>query len=405
MSSSTEKTKVVLGITGSIAAYKSAELARRLVTRGYEVRVAMSDAAEEFISPLTMSSVTGNPVSNTFWSEEDQGTIGHIALADWADVVVVAPASADFIAKARAGMADNPLLAICLATRAPILMAPAMNINMIDHPATKENMATLAGRGVRFIEAEEGALACGWHGSGRMAAPWEIFQHVLRALSNGDYIGKRVLVSTGPTREAIDPVRYISNLSSGKMGVAIAREAFRRGAEVTMVHGPVPVKVPRQIRKIPVLTAVEMHQAMLEQSFPSNGDKPDVIIMTAAVADFRIKNASQSKMKASRDLKSLELQPNPDILLDLGKKRGDTQRPLLVGFAVETGEIEELVMEASNKLKSKNADMIVGNFAEDAFELDTNRVWLIDKYGKQEEVALTFKSRVANKILQSILHL
>jgi len=405
MNGSTEKTRVLLGVTGSIAAYKSAELVRRLVTRGYEVRVAMSDAAEEFITPLTLSSVSGNPVVTGFWNEGDQGEIGHISLADWADVVVVAPASADFIAKARAGMAENPLLAICLATRAPILMAPAMNINMIEHPATRENMAALAGRGVRFIEAEEGALACGWYGSGRMAEPWEIFQHVLRALSGGDYIGKRVLVSTGPTREPIDPVRFVSNRSSGKMGVAIAREAFRRGAEVTLVHGPVSAKVPRQIRKVPVMTAVEMHQAMLEHAFPSNGDKPDVIIMTAAVSDFRVKNSSPLKMKASRDLKTLELEPNPDILMDLGKKRGDTERPLLVGFAVETGEIDELVVEASKKLKSKNADMIVGNFAEDAFDLDTNRVWLIDRYGKQEEVALTFKSRVANKILQSILHL
>jgi len=402
MADPVEKRRVVLGISGSIAAYKSAELARLFVSRGYEVRVVMSDAATQFITPLTMQAVTGKPVNTTFW--EEASGIGHIELADWADVLVIAPASADCIAKLAVGMADNSLLAVALATRAPIVIAPAMNVNMFEHAATQENIEILRKRGADVVDPEEGELACGWQGTGRLADPWEIFQRTRRALSEADYRGKRVLITTGPTREMLDPVRFLSNRSSGKMGMNLAREAFRRGADVTLVHGPVDLRVPSAVRCLAVTTALEMHRVTMAEAFPPE-NPPDIVIMAAAVADFRPAEASESKIKKSAEVRSIALEQNPDILADLGAKRGTAGAPVLVGFAVETGEIEELLEEARSKLQRKNADMIVGNFAEDALELNTNRVWLVNRHGKQEEVATAFKSRVANKILSAVLKL
>ncbi len=404
MAVQTENKRVVLGITGSIAAYKAPEIARLLTGRGYEVRVVMTEAAQEFVTPLTMQTVTGNPVMTSFWDDSPE-EIGHIAWADWADTVVVAPASADFIAKANAGFADSPLLALILATKAPVLVAPAMNVNMLQHTTTQDNMAGLKERGVRFVEPEEGELACGWQGAGRMAAPWEIFYHTMRIISEGDFVGKKILIGTGPTREPIDPVRFLSNRSSGKMGVALAREAFRRGADVTVVHGPVRVRVPRAIQTVGVTTAQEMHEAMLSLAYPEEGQGPDVVIMTAAVSDYKPKVPAETKLKKSEAMTSIEVVPNPDILSDLGSRRSESNSPCLVGFAVETGELEDLLTEAAGKLERKNADMIVGNFAEEAFELDTNRVWLVDKHGRRDEVATSFKSRVAQKILSRVLKL
>lgn len=402
MFENTEKRKVVLGITGSIAAYKSAELARHLVSWGFEVRVVMSESAQEFITPLTMQSVTGKPVTTSFWDEGGADGIGHIELATWADAILIAPATADFIAKLAAGMADNSLLAVALATRAPILVAPAMNTNMLEHPKTRENIEILKKRGIEFVDAEEGALACGWNGAGRLADPWDIFYHARRALSGGDFSGKHVLITTGATREPIDPVRFLSNRSSGKMGVALAREAFRRGAKVTVVHGPVHIKVPSPVKRIPVITALEMEEAVYKEADES---APDVIIMAAAVSDFRPSEIAKDKIKKSGKVPNISLTKNPDILLGLGQKRGDGKRPVLVGFAVETGELEDLIGEARKKLQEKSIDLIVGNFASDAFDLDTNRVWLVDRSGRQEEVALSYKSRVANKVLDAVLRL
>lgn len=400
-----EKRNIVLGITGSIAAYKAAELARLMVSRGYEVRAVMSESAQKFVGLTTFEAITGHPVTTDFWGEMDTTGIGHIQLADWADAVVIAPATADCIAKLAMGFSDTPLLAIALATRAPILVAPAMNVNMLENSITQENIGLLRKRGVRFVDPEEGALACGWNGSGRLADPEEIFYHVRRVLSFNDFTGKRVLVSTGPTREMVDPVRYLSNRSSGKMGVALARELFRRGAEVTLVHGPCYIKVPAEISCVPVTSAQEMLSAVMQHSFDSP-TPPDLIIMAAAVSDFRPKVSADSKLKkANWDPPRIELDPNPDILLTLGQRRGDEPRPHLVGFSVETGEIEDLLTEVRNKLKAKHADMIIGNFATDAFDLDTNRVWIVDKSGRQHEVATSFKSRVANKILDAILKL
>jgi len=409
---STEKRHVLLGVTGSIAAYKSAELARLLVSWGYEVRVIMTQSAQRFITPVTMSTISGRPVTTDFWDENEIGGVGHIQLADWADVLVVAPATADFMAKLAFGFADTPLLAIALATKAPLLLAPAMNVNMYQHPKTVANKQELLNRGVSFVEPEEGMLACGWKGRGRLAHPSEIFYHVRRILSSGDFRGRRLLITTGPTREPIDPVRFISNRSSGKMGVALAREAFRRGAEVTLVHGPCPIRVPLPVHCLEVGTAQEMRDLVFKLVYGDGWDstagehkKPDAVIMAAAVADYRPAEAAEQKIKKSAMPGGLKLVKNPDILHELGERRGSDAHPLLVGFAVETGEIDDLLAEARNKLHAKNADLIVGNFAQDALELDTNRAWLVDRHGKQEEIATGYKSRVANKILDAVLRL
>jgi phosphopantothenoylcysteine decarboxylase/phosphopantothenate--cysteine ligase len=396
-----ERRRVVLGVTGSIAAYKAAELARILVSRGYQVRAVMTASAQEFVSATTLEAVTGQPVATDFWGAEDSDGIEHISLADWADVVVVAPATADCLAKMTIGVADTPLLAVLLATRAPVLVAPAMNVNMLEHPATQQNIGTLRDRGVGIVEPEVGALACGWNGAGRLADPWEVFYQIERALSVNDFAGRHILISTGPTREAIDPVRFISNRSSGKMGVALAREAYRRGARVTLVHGPVEVKVPNDVKCLPVVSALEMQDTITGVAFDSV-NAPDVVIMAAAVADFKPAKVSDEKMKKADGIKPIELVAIPDILTELGSKRGDTQNPFLVGFAVETGEIDELLEEVRSKIDRKKVDLIIGNMADDAFDKETNRVWIVGKEGRTDEILTTYKSRVAIKIFDAV---
>lgn len=405
MTQTHERRNVLLGISGSIAAYKAAELARLLVTRGYQVKVVMTKSALQFITPLTMEALTGNRVITDFWEGASVGGMDHLDISGWADVMLIAPATANVIAKLAAGLADDSLTAMALATHAPILVAPAMNVNMLQHPKTQENIATLKARGLRVIDSEEGLLACGVHGAGRLANPWEIYHEVRRATSTQDLKGKRVLISTGPTRESIDPVRFISNRSSGKMGVALAREAFRRGAQVTLVHGPVATKVPRVIECVPVMTAADMYKAIHDRAF-SEKDPVDIVVMAAAVADFRVTNFSAAKLKRGRGLPELKLEFNSDILMELGNRRQGQSRPVLVGFSVEAGEeIQDLVDEARRKLQDKKVDLIVGNFAQDAFDLDTNRVWLVERGGKQSEVSTSFKSRVASKIFDSVVKL
>ncbi len=422
----TEKRRVVLGVTGSIAAYKAAELARLMVSWGYEVRCVMTSSAEEFVSAMTLGAVTGSPVTTGFWDSSEASGIGHIQLADWAQLLVIAPATADTIAKLACGFADSPLLAVALATKAPMLVAPAMNVNMYEHEKTQENIATLRARGVQIVDPGEGALACGWNGAGRLAEPHQIFYQCRRALSPNDLAGKHVIVTTGPTREYIDPVRYISNRSSGKMGIALAREAYRRGAEVTLVHGPIPVRVPDAVHRIQVESAQQMHDVMLSLTFgPDAGSEksppqqatrsafrpPDMVLMAAAVADYRPVQRSEGKLKKAEGVPSVTLTENPDILASLGARKrqivatGGEPRPLIVGFAVETGEVEDLVAEAHRKLIAKGADLIVGNFAQDAFDLDTNRAWLVDRNGRQEEITTSYKSRVANKVLDAAARL
>ena len=403
MSENAEKRRIVLGITGSIAAYKSAELARIYLSRGYEVRVIMTESAQKFISPLLMQCLTGKPVMTGMWDGDGSG-ISHIDLASWGDVLVVAPATADFISKLRYGMADSSLLAVALASKVPVLVAPAMNVNMYENVATQENISILRERGISFVGPDEGDLACGWTGAGRLSEPWEIFYHTRKMLSVHDFVGKKFLITTGPTREPIDPVRFISNRSSGKMGVSIVREAFCRGGEVTLIHGPCEIKVPKPTRLVPVTTAREMHDAVMREVYET-ATPPDIVIMTAAVGDFRPIEVSGGKIKKGEGVPSLTLTQNPDILSEVGERRGDKKAPVIVGFAVETGDLDELLLEVRSKMQRKKTDLMVGNFAQEAFELDTNRVWLIDKHGKQEEVATNFKSRVANKILNAILGL
>ena len=398
-----EKRNVLLGVTGSIAAYKAVEYARLLVSRGYEVRVILTGSAQKFVTPLTFQSVTGKPVITDLWESHSAENIEHIEVADWADVFVIAPATADAIAKLASGHADSPLLASALATKAPLVIAPAMNVNMYDHPATKENIETLRRRGVSFVDPEEGALACGWNGAGRLADIWDIFYHTRRALTVKDLLGKRVLITTGPTREPIDPVRFITNRSSGKMGTAIAREAFCRGADVTVIHGPVKkLELPQVIQSVAVVTAEQMKDEVLKLAFRKE-DPFDFVVMVAAVSDFRPAEVAMHKIKKATAADTIPLVPNTDILEALGKTRGSALKPTLVGFAVETGEHEELIEELRRKLDTKKIDLIVGNLASDAFDLDTNRAWLVNKNGKQEEIAATFKWRVANKVLDAAL--
>ena len=395
------RTRVVLGVTGSIAAYKAAEIARYFMKRGCVVRVVMTDSAEKFISPLTFESITQQPVLKTFWEETQPGAIGHIALADWADSVVVAPASADFIAKAAFGFAESPLLAVLLATKAPVVMAPAMNVNMYEHPQTQENISTLAARGVTFVDPDSGDLACGWKGRGRLAEASEVYFETRRALGPKDLLGQRVVISTGPTREAIDPVRFISNRSSGKMGLALAHEAYRRGAQVTVVHGPLASnpRLPRLMKRISVTSAAEMREAILSQVETS----PDVVIMAAAVADYRPASVANEKIKKSTNPSSIELSPNSDILLEVGERKGRSARPFLVGFAVETGSHEELIAEVKRKLDRKNADLMIGNLAQDSFDKDTNRVCIVRRSGESESLDTARKSVIARRIFDAIV--
>lgn len=400
-----EKRNVALAVTGSIAAYKAVELARLLVSRGYDVRTIMTASAQKFVTAMTFQSVTGKAVITDFWEPVDTDSIEHIEIADWADVLAIVPATADVIAKLAHGLCETPLLAAALATKAPTIIAPAMNVNMFEHAATQANIETLKSRGVTFVDPEEGVLACGWNGQGRLAEPDDVFFHVRKALMEQDYRGKRVLIATGPTREPIDPVRFISNRSSGKMGTAIAREAFCRGADVTVIHGPVKkLELPVCIERIPVVTAQEMHDEIMSRAFDKKNPF-DVVIMVAAVSDFRPQKTAEHKIKKKEAGPSIPLVENPDILAGLGTKRGKTKLPLLIGFAVETGETEDLIRELRIKIESKGADLIVGNFAHDAFDLDTNRAWLIYRDGKQEEIATASKWRVANRVLDSILKL
>ena len=409
MADLSEKRNVVVAVTGSVAAYKSVELVRILVSKGYKVRTVMTEGAQEFITPLMLESVSGQAATTNFWQKDSGGGIEHIELADWADVLVIAPATADVIAKLAHGMSDTPLLAIALATRSPILIAPAMNSNMFEHPATQQNIEILKSRGVTFVNPETGALACGWHGTGRLANPLEIFAHIRRMLSISDYSGKRILITTGPTREAVDPVRFLSNRSSGKMGVALAMEAFRRGAEVTLVHGPINSsllgQLPEAIRKIEVISAADLRDVTLKMVYEDKVANPHIVIMSAAVADYRPQVISSEKIKKSQKLMSLDLESTDDVLKMLGEKKNEGQGPLLVGFAVETGELDGLIAELQTKLKKKKADLMVGNFAADSFDLDTNRVWIMDKNGRRDEVATGDKYRVADKILDAILRI
>jgi len=423
--------RITLLVSGSIAAYKSAELVRELIKAGAKVNVAMTPAATEFITPLTMQTLSGNKVSCDLFEHSAELSMGHIRLADETDLVLVAPATADLIAKCACGFADSVATSILLATKAPIVIAPAMNVNMWTNEVTQDNVADLRERGAIIVEPEEGVLACGWSGKGRMASIESIIHWVAYTLTPKDLLGSHVIVSAGPTREAIDPVRYLSNRSSGKMGYAIAQAAQLRGANVSLVSGPSALEPPFGVSVHRVETADQMHETMLKLCLSGKSEFADqpihpqtrnpvatkgakvkqFVFMVAAVADYRPANARMEKIKRQEQGDySLPLVTNIDILKDLGANRKkieeQSNRVLkLVGFAAEVGKEEELIGWAREKLQRKNADLIVANFAIDSFEKDTTRVWLIGKDGTQEEIATADKKLVAGKIISAALRI
>jgi phosphopantothenoylcysteine decarboxylase/phosphopantothenate--cysteine ligase len=382
---------VLLGMSGGIACYKACEIVRLLVARGAGVPVVMTTAAQQFVTPLTLQTLSGRPVATDTFSLTQESEIGHIRLADGADAVLIAPATANVIGKLANGIGDDLLSTILLATRAPLLVAPAMNVHMWEHAAVQENLARLTARGARIVGPAVGSLACGYEGAGRLADPEDIVVEVLRLLAPQDLAGERVLVSAGPTQEAIDPVRYLSNRSSGKMGYAIARVAHRRGAEVTLVSGPTALPPPPGVKVVPVTSAREMARA-IDAAYAS----ATVVVMTAAVADYRPRNPLVRKLKKGPASLHIELERNPDILAGLATRKG---RRLLVGFAAETHAV---AAEARRKLTSKRLDLIVANDVTApgaAFGSDTNLVRLLDAGGLDETLPLLPKEEVAARIL------
>jgi phosphopantothenoylcysteine decarboxylase / phosphopantothenate---cysteine ligase len=389
---------IVLGVTGSIAAYKAGELIRRIRDTGASVQVIMTKAGTKFITPTTLEQLSNNRVLVEMFDTQFNWQIDHIAVADKADVFLIAPASANMIGKYAQGIADDLLSTTLLATKAPVIIAPAMNENMFLHPVVQENIQTLKTRGVIFIEPEEGLLACGKIGKGRLADIPVILDVIGYALqTKKDFVNKTVLVTAGPTIEPIDPVRYISNASSGKMGFAIAKSAASRGAKVILISGPTQQRVPYGVTLISVKTAQEMFNAVKQYY-----SKSQIVIMTAAVADFKPKQAQWQKVKKETAKLSIELARTPDILAELGKKKGNK---ILVGFAAET---ENIITHARDKLKRKNLDLMVANDVSQpniGFASDNNAVTLIPKKGDIEQVSISSKSDIATRILDKILNL
>jgi phosphopantothenoylcysteine decarboxylase / phosphopantothenate---cysteine ligase len=394
--------RITLGVTGGVAAYKSAELVRRLQQEGHTVQVVMTRAAREFITPLTFAALSGQKVIADLFGSAASGdanlesAIEHIAVAQRTDLLLVAPATADMLAKFAHGIADDFLSALYLASTAPVVVAPAMNVNMWQHPATQENISTLRTRGVRIVEPAEGYLACGMTGPGRLAGQEEIIKAVQEILATQqDLSGETVLVTAGPTREDIDPVRFLSNRSSGKMGYALAQAAAERGAKVILVSGPTSLDAPANVQRDNVRTAQEMLQAV--QSYFDNAS---IAVFAAAVADFRPAEPSSSKIKRGKDAITIRLEPNPDILSTVASKKGER---LVIGFAAET---DHVAGNARKKLTQKNADIIVANdvTAEGAgFDHDTNIVTIFSRDGRHLQLPRMSKSEVAQRILDEAL--
>lgn len=372
---------VCLGVSGGIGAYKAVEVARLLQKRGHDVQAVMTRSARKFVGPLTFEAITRRPVITGQFAPGINSNVEHIALASSAHLLLVAPATANIIGKFANGIADDFLTSLHLATRAPILMAPAMNTNMWDHPAVQENLQRLTARGVRFVDPGDGYLACGWIGKGRLAEPEAIVEAADRLLRPSPTLqGKRILVTAGPTYEDIDPVRYIGNRSSGRMGFAVAEEAAARGAEVRLVVGPTTVAPPSGMNEIArVRSAAEMHAAVMHWR-----DWADVVVMTAAVADYTPAQGAESQKIAKSGPVELALTRTRDVLMDLGASRGADRRPLLVGFAAETSLT---VDKAREKLVRKRADLIVANDVTvpgAGFDSETNQVTLVSADGARE---------------------
>jgi phosphopantothenoylcysteine decarboxylase/phosphopantothenate--cysteine ligase len=383
--------RVLLGIGGGIAAYKCADLVRKLSAEGADVQVAMTRAARNFVSPLVLQTLSRRPVALELLDAREDAAIGHIRIAEEADVVLVAPATADLIAKMALGIADDIVTTALLVAKCPVVVAPSMNSNMLEHPTVTRNLETLRAFGHRIVESDRGELACGYEGAGRLPDAEDLIAEVAAALAPKDLVGKRVLVSAGPTREALDPVRYLTNRSSGRMGYAVASAAWRRGASVTLVSGPTALPAPRGVERVSVTSAAEMHDAMLSRATSS-----DFVVMVAAVADYRPAHVADLKIKKRQgEALSLELAENEDILAALGRLPG---RRVLVGFAAETND---LVRHAREKLERKKAHLIVGNdvtMPGAGFETETNAAVLVDAAGERQ-TGLVSKDALADLIL------
>jgi phosphopantothenoylcysteine decarboxylase/phosphopantothenate--cysteine ligase len=389
---------VVLGVTGCIGAYKACEVLRELQRRGADVHVVMTQAATRFVSPMTFEALSHHPVFHDQWALGENGDIRHISLADDAELLLVAPATANILGKFARGIADDALSTLYLATRAPLVVAPAMNVNMFDHPAVQENLATLRARGVQVVEPGEGYLACGWLGRGRLAEVGAIVDAALARLARGrDLAGETVLVTAGPTVEDLDPVRFVSNRSSGAMGYRLAEAARDRGARVILVSGPTSLPEPRGVTFVSVRSAVEMQRAV-----GAHASEATVVVAAAAVSDYAPAQASRSKLKKTDGPMKLELVRTPDILKGLGESKGSK---LLVGFAAET---EDLVENARRKLEGKNLDLIVANDVTApgaGFGTPTNSVVLLRRDGQRRDVPLASKREVAERILDELVAL
>jgi phosphopantothenoylcysteine decarboxylase/phosphopantothenate--cysteine ligase len=396
--------RITIGVTGGVAAYKAAELVRLLQQDGFTVEVVMTRGAREFITPLTFAALSGQRVITDLFEKSSSGeanvesAIEHIAVAQRTDLLLVAPATADILAKFARGIADDFLTTLYLATTAPVIVAPAMNVNMWNHPATQENIAMLRARGVKVVNPDEGYLACGMTGAGRLAGQPEIVAAVRQTLhTQKDFEGETMLITAGPTCEDLDPVRYLTNRSSGKMGYAVAEAAARRGAKVSLVSGPVNLETPAAVERVAVRTAEEMRQSVVDRLPGST-----IAIFAAAVADYRPAETQTEKMKRNRQPLTIRLEPTPDILAEAAQTKGDR---LIVGFAAETGRVAE---NARKKLAAKNADLIVANdvTAEGAgFDHDTNIVTLFSRDGRDLALPKLSKSEVAQRILDEVLRL
>ena len=393
--------RIVVGVSGGIAAYKAAELVRALVKQGCQVRVVMTRAAQEFITPLTLQTLSGHRVTLDLFDLESEATVGHVGIADFAELLLIAPATADLLARLAAGHADDVLSTVVLATKAPLVLCPAMNVNMWNHAATQQNVATLRARGAIFVGPSEGELACGWIGAGRLVELDAIVEAAEHALSPGDLAGRHVVVTAGGTHEAVDAVRYLGNRSSGKMGFALAERAARRGAQVTLISGPSTLATPIGVRRVDVVSAAQMALAV-DAIYP----EATAIIMAAAVADFRPAEPRAGKWKKEQagDEPVLRLVKNLDILANLGATRGPSKRPVLVGFAAETADVED---EARRKLLAKRCDLVVGNDVSQpgiGFGHDTNRAVLVT-HDHSEWTELVSKQALADRILDRLRQL
>ncbi|HEU20109.1 MAG TPA: bifunctional phosphopantothenoylcysteine decarboxylase/phosphopantothenate--cysteine ligase CoaBC [Deltaproteobacteria bacterium] len=389
-----EGKKIVLGITGGIAAYKSAELTRAFVKQRADVSVIMSRNATEFITPLTLQTLSGNPVYTDTFSLTGDWEMEHISLAETAHIFVLAPATANIIGKIASGIADDLLSTTVMATKAPVLICPAMNTNMYTNSLVQANIQKLSNLGYCFVDPTCGELACGTEGQGRLAPLDNILEEVITILTPKDLRGQNVLITAGPTREPFDPVRFISNYSSGKMGYAFAIMAKRRGAAVTLISGPTSVTAPSGVTFVAVSSAVEMRDAVMKHV-----DESTVIIKVAAVADYRPASMADSKIKKEKGEFTITLEQNPDIIAEIGKIKGDR---VLVGFAMET---EDLLKNAYNKLMAKNMDLIVANDLSrpgSGFQYDTNSVRVIDRSGDVRKFPLMSKINVADRVLDRV---